>query len=122
MICKYIVSCLQAVHSSLVLPYQQTLLVSLHKLRQPQQQSCAVSACHSALLGRPPDLPAAVHAGPAVHAAAAGCAAAGSNWRWPAAGWPQLPAAPVYTSEAEYSQLQVLGLVALFLLGLQAWC
>ena len=50
------------------------------------------------------ELPAPVHAAPAepaVHAAAARCAAAHSTWQWHAAGWLQQPAVPTEEEQEE---------------------
>lgn len=72
--------------------HHQLLVPFLWQKQHPtQQQPSAVPRRYTAPAA---DLPAAVHAEPAAHAADARGAAAHSNWRWHAAGWLQQPAVP----------------------------
>lgn len=66
-------------------PYQHSLPAGWQQLSTPQQHPCAESRQRTLHAGESLDLPAAGRAVPAEHAAAGGCAAADSNWRWPAA-------------------------------------
>ena len=63
-------------------PYQHSLPAGWQQLLTPQHHLCAESRQRTLHAGESLDLPAA---GRAVPAAAGGCAAADSNWRWPAA-------------------------------------
>jgi len=65
--------------------YQHSLPVGWQQLLTSQQHLCAESRRRTLHEGESCDLPAAVRAAPAERAAAGGCAAVDSNWRWPAA-------------------------------------
>ena len=67
------------------------MLFLWQKQHLTQQQLSAVPRWHTVAAT---DLPAAVHAEPAVHAAVARCAAARSKWQWHAADWLQQPDVP----------------------------
>ncbi len=65
--------------------YQHSLPAVWQQPLMSQQHLCAESRQCTLHAGESLDLPAAGHAVPAEYAAAGGCAAADSNWRWPAA-------------------------------------
>ena len=65
--------------------HQHTPPAGWQQLPTTQQHLCAESRRRTLHAGESLDLPAAGRAVPAEHAAVGGCAAADSNWRWPAA-------------------------------------